>query len=32
MTFITGPRRTGVIERIRVLGAHGAKKLTILLW
>ena len=31
MTFITGPSRTGDIERILVLGAHGPKKLTILL-
>lgn len=29
--FITGPSRTGDIERILVLGAHGPKKLTILL-
>jgi len=29
MTLITGPSRTGDIERILVLGAHGPKKLTI---
>lgn len=32
MTLITGPSRTGDIERILVLGAHGPKKLTILLF
>ncbi len=32
MTFITGPSRTGDSERILVLGAHGPKKLTILLF
>ncbi len=31
MGFITGPSRTGDIERILVLGAHGPKKLTIFL-
>jgi L-lactate dehydrogenase complex protein LldG len=32
MSVITGPSRTGDIERILVLGAHGPKKLTVLLW
>lgn len=31
MSFITGPSRTGDIERILVLGAHGPKNLTIFL-
>lgn len=30
MSLITGPSRTGDIERILVLGAHGPKKLTVL--
>ncbi len=29
--FITGPSRTGDIERILVLGAHGPKKLTVII-
>jgi L-lactate dehydrogenase complex protein LldG len=30
MSVVTGPSRTGDIERILVLGAHGPKKLTVL--
>ncbi len=31
ISFITGPSRTGDIERILVLGAHGPKRLTVFL-
>lgn len=31
MSFATGPSRTGDIERILVLGAHGPRRLTIIL-
>lgn len=31
-TLITGPSRTSDIERIIILGAHGPKKLTIVMW
>ena len=31
LSFITGPSRTGDIERILVLGAHGPKRVTIFL-
>jgi L-lactate dehydrogenase complex protein LldG len=31
LSFITGPSRTGDIERILVLGAHGPKRLTVFL-
>jgi L-lactate dehydrogenase complex protein LldG len=32
ISLVTGPSRTGDIERILVLGAHGPKKLTVFLW
>jgi L-lactate dehydrogenase complex protein LldG len=31
LSFITGPSRTGDIERILVLGAHGPKELLVIL-
>jgi L-lactate dehydrogenase complex protein LldG len=31
VTFVTGPSRTGDIERILVLGAHGPRNLTVIL-
>ena len=31
LSFITGPSRTGDIERILVLGAHGPKELILIL-
>ena len=31
VSLVTGPSRTGDIERILVLGAHGPRKLTIIL-
>ena len=32
ISFVTGPSRTGDIERILVLGAHGPKRLTVICW
>jgi len=32
ISVVTGPSRTGDIERILVLGAHGPKKLSIICW
>ena len=31
ISLVTGPSRTGDIERILVLGAHGPKKLTVVM-
>ena len=31
LSFISGPSRTGDIERILVLGAHGPKELLVIL-
>lgn len=32
ISLVTGPSRTGDIERILVLGAHGPKELTVICW
>jgi len=32
ISLVTGPSRTGDIERILILGAHGPKRLTVLCW